>query len=85
MEPKSTSIPTATAAGTHEFEAVMSSAEIRILLADDHTLVRRGVRLILESEPGLRVIAEAGDGAEAVAIGRSHEVDLAVLDVAMPG
>ena len=62
----------------------MSSAAIRILLADDHTLVRRGVRLILESEPGLRVVAEAGDGAEAVALGRTHQVDLAVLDVAMP-
>lgn len=62
----------------------MSSAEIRILLADDHTLVRKGVRLILESDPGLRVVAEAGDGAEAVALGRNHEVDLAVLDVAMP-
>ena len=62
----------------------MSSAEIRILLADDHTLVRRGVRLILDSAPGLRVVAEAGDGAEAVALGRTHEVDLAVLDVAMP-
>jgi DNA-binding NarL/FixJ family response regulator len=44
-----------------------------------------GVRLILESEPGLRVVAEAGDGAEAVALGRIHQVDLAVLDVAMPG
>ena len=62
----------------------MSSTEIRILLADDHTLVRRGVRLILESAPGLKVVAEAGDGAEAVALGRTHEVDLAVLDVAMP-
>ena len=62
----------------------MSSEAIRILLADDHTLVRRGVRLILESEPGLRVVAEAGDGAEAVALGRTHQVDLAVLDVAMP-
>ena len=63
---------------------MMSSAEIRILLADDHTLVRRGVRLILESDPGLRVVAEPGDGAEAVTLGRTHEVDLAVLDVAMP-
>jgi DNA-binding NarL/FixJ family response regulator len=62
----------------------MSNAEIRILLADDHTLVRRGVRLILESAPGLRVVAEAGDGAEAVALGRTNEIDLAVLDVAMP-
>ncbi|AXK32439.1 DNA-binding response regulator [Streptomyces armeniacus] len=57
---------------------------IRILLADDHTLVRRGVRLILDGEPGMRVVAEAGDGAEAIAMTRSHTVDLAVLDVAMP-
>ena len=56
----------------------------RILLADDHALVRRGVRLILESEPDLTVIAEAGDGAEAVALARTHEIDLAILDVAMP-
>ncbi|MET9394571.1 response regulator transcription factor [Streptomyces sp. NPDC006624] len=57
---------------------------IRILLADDHALVRRGVRLILDQEPGLEVIAEAGDGAEAIEKARSHEVDLAVLDIAMP-
>ena len=60
------------------------SGEVRILLADDHALVRRGVRLILEHEPGFTVVAEAGDGAEAVALSRTHEVDLAVLDVAMP-
>ncbi|MFI9771715.1 response regulator [Streptomyces sp. NPDC052415] len=57
---------------------------IRVLLADDHTLVRRGVRLILDGEPDLEVVAEAADGAEAVALARSHEVDLAVLDIAMP-
>jgi DNA-binding NarL/FixJ family response regulator len=62
----------------------MSDSPIRILLADDHALVRRGVRLILQSEPDLIVVAEAGDGAEAVALARVHEVDLAVLDVAMP-
>lgn len=56
----------------------------RILLADDHVLVRRGVRLILDAEPGLSVVAEAGDGAEALALAREHEIDLAVLDVAMP-
>jgi len=56
----------------------------RILLADDHGLVRRGVRLILDSDPGLTVVAEAGDGAEAVAVARDQEIDLAVLDVAMP-
>lgn len=57
---------------------------IRILLADDHTLVRRGVRLILEQQPDLRVVAEAADGAEAVAALRETEVDLAVLDIVMP-
>ena len=58
--------------------------DIRILLADDHALVRRGVRLILDNEPGLRVVAEAGDGAEAVALARQVDIDLAILDVAMP-
>ncbi|MER6778357.1 MULTISPECIES: response regulator transcription factor [unclassified Streptomyces] len=56
----------------------------RILLADDHTLVRRGVRLILDAEPDLTVVAEAADGAEAVAQARGLDVDLAVLDIAMP-
>jgi DNA-binding NarL/FixJ family response regulator len=44
------------------------TAPIRILLADDHALVRRGVRLIVDAEPDLAVVAEAGDGAEAVAL-----------------
>ncbi|MGR3939595.1 response regulator [Streptomyces sp. BRA346] len=56
----------------------------RILLADDHHLVRRGVRLILDSEPDLTVVAEAGDGAEAIEAARTHHPDLAVLDIAMP-
>ncbi|MER6955327.1 response regulator transcription factor [Streptomyces sp. NPDC000618] len=56
----------------------------RVLLADDHTLVRRGVRLILDGEPDLTVVAEAGDGAEAVERARAGDIDLAVLDVAMP-
>ncbi|MER8018072.1 response regulator [Streptomyces griseoluteus] len=59
-------------------------AAARILLADDHALVRRGVRLILEGEPGLTVVAEADDGAEALALARAHRPDLAVLDIAMP-
>ncbi|GAA2326929.1 response regulator transcription factor [Streptomyces cuspidosporus] len=57
---------------------------IRILLADDHALVRRGVRLILDRESDLEVVAEAGDGAEAIEAARSQEIDLAVLDIAMP-
>ena len=50
----------------------------RVLLADDHTLVRRGVRLILDGEPDLSVVAEAGDGAEAVARARdtAHAAEL---------
>jgi DNA-binding NarL/FixJ family response regulator len=60
------------------------SSDIRILLADDHALVRRGLRLILDDSPGLCVVAEASDGAEAVALARVEDVDLAILDVAMP-
>ncbi|MGI5255839.1 response regulator [Streptomyces angustmyceticus] len=56
----------------------------RILLADDHALVRRGVRLILDGEPDLTVVAEAGDGAEALEAARTHRPDLAILDIAMP-
>jgi DNA-binding NarL/FixJ family response regulator len=56
----------------------------RILLADDHPMVRRGLRLVLDSEPDLEVVAEAGNGAEAVETALAEDVDLAVLDVAMP-
>jgi DNA-binding NarL/FixJ family response regulator len=58
--------------------------QTRILLADDHALVRRGLRLILDGEPDLRVVAEAGDGAEAVELATSEDIDLAILDVTMP-
>ncbi|KJK50578.1 regulator [Lentzea aerocolonigenes] len=57
---------------------------VRILLADDHALVRRGVRLILDNEPGLTVVSEAGDGAEAITKARADQPDLAILDIAMP-
>jgi DNA-binding NarL/FixJ family response regulator len=56
----------------------------RILLADDHAVVRRGLRLVLDREPDLTVVAEAGDGREAVELGLREEVHLAVLDVSMP-
>jgi DNA-binding NarL/FixJ family response regulator len=55
-----------------------------LLLADDHAMVRRGLRLILEAEPDLEVVAEAGDGAEALQAALRPDVDLAVLDVSMP-
>jgi DNA-binding NarL/FixJ family response regulator len=56
----------------------------RILLADDHAVVRRGLRLVLDAEPDLEVVAEAGDGAEAVEVGARDDLDLAILDVTMP-
>ena len=56
----------------------------RILLADDHVVVRHGLRLVLDAEPDLEVVAEAGDGAEAVERALADDVDLAVLDVTMP-
>jgi DNA-binding NarL/FixJ family response regulator len=56
----------------------------RILLADDHAIVRRGLRLILDAEPDLEVVAEAADGAEAIRLARETKPDLAILDVSMP-
>jgi two-component system, NarL family, response regulator NreC len=57
---------------------------IRILLADDHTVVRKGLRLLLESQPGFQVVAEAGDGRQAVALAEQATPDVVVMDVAMP-
>ncbi|HSL07133.1 MAG TPA: response regulator transcription factor [Pseudonocardiaceae bacterium] len=62
----------------------MEAGKTRILLADDHALVRGGLRLILDGEPDLVVVAEAGDGAEAVELSSGGDVDLAILDIAMP-
>ncbi len=62
----------------------MTPLKARVLLADDHALVRRGLRLVLDAEPDLEVVAEAGDGAEAIERGLAPEVDLAVLDISMP-
>ena len=59
-------------------------SDIQILLADDHTVVRKGLRLLLENQPGFRVIADAADGREAVALAERHHPDVAVLDIAMP-
>ena len=56
----------------------------RILLADDHAVVRRGLRLVLDGEPDLEVVVEVGDGAEAVERALRDDVHLAVLDVTMP-
>ncbi len=57
---------------------------IRILLADDHVMVREGTRRILEREPDLRVVAEAGDGREMVALAEQERPDVLIVDVSMP-
>ena len=56
----------------------------KILIADDHAVVRDGLRLVLDAEPDLQVVAEAADGAEAVARGLQDDIDLAILDISMP-
>ena len=56
----------------------------RILLADDHAVVRRGLRMVLDAEPDLEVVAEAGDGAEAVARALEGDIDLVIIDISMP-
>ncbi len=58
--------------------------KIRVLLADDHEVVRSGLRMVLEAQSDIEVVAEASDGAQALEQALSGEVDLTVLDVSMP-
>ncbi len=58
--------------------------KIRILIADDHAVVREGTRQILEREPDMEVVAEAGDGEEAVKLAGSCKPEVAIIDIAMP-
>jgi DNA-binding NarL/FixJ family response regulator len=62
----------------------MTSTPARLLLADDHALVRSGLRMILDAEPDLQVVAEAADGHEALVTLDQIPVDIAILDIAMP-
>jgi len=57
---------------------------IRILLADDHTVVRKGLRLLLESHEDFQVVSDAADGREAIVLAEQHRPDVVVMDVAMP-
>lgn len=59
-------------------------SHVRILLADDHTMVRQGLRKVLEERPEWEVVAEASDGREAVRLAEQHRPDVAIIDVAMP-
>ncbi|HUY78367.1 MAG TPA: response regulator transcription factor [Ktedonobacterales bacterium] len=60
-------------------------APIRVLLADDHPIFRAGLRALLEAQPDMRVVGEAGDGAEAVALASQLRPDVVLLDISMPG
>jgi DNA-binding NarL/FixJ family response regulator len=57
---------------------------LRVLLADDHAIVRRGLRSLIESQPELKVVAEAADGLEALRLCEEHQPDAIILDVGMP-
>jgi DNA-binding NarL/FixJ family response regulator len=63
---------------------VTTPLKTRVLLADDHAVVRRGLRHVLDAEPDLQVVAECGDGAAAVERAAADDIDLAILDVSMP-
>jgi two-component system response regulator NreC len=63
----------------------MSGETVRVLVADDHAIVRTGIRHVLEGEPGFAVVAEAATGAEALALALALRPDVAVLDISMPG
>ena len=64
--------------------ASTESPKTRILLVDDHPLVRRALRDILEKEPDLEVIGEAGDGLQAIEMTAQHHPDIVIMDISMP-
>jgi DNA-binding NarL/FixJ family response regulator len=64
--------------------AVANDDPIRTLIADDHELFRRGLRMVLDDEDDIEVLGEAGDGESAVAMAREHAPDVVVMDVRMP-
>jgi DNA-binding NarL/FixJ family response regulator len=63
----------------------VSARAIRVLVADDHAIVRTGIRHVLETEPGFTVVAEASNGVDALALAVELSPDVAVLDISMPG
>lgn len=62
-----------------------SASPIRVVLADDHALVREGIRHVLDQDPGIVVVAEAANATEAVAAAVAHRPDVVLLDITMPG
>jgi DNA-binding NarL/FixJ family response regulator len=83
-----TSIPELTGSVIHTRLGQMAerlNRRLRILLVEDHETVRLGLKLLIDREPDLEVIADAGDGAQALVYGARVDVDVAVIDVTMPG
>ncbi|MFE2728025.1 response regulator [Kitasatospora sp. NPDC059327] len=66
-------------------EPVAAGTPIRVVIADDEPMVRAGIRAVLTIDPGIEVVAETGDGREAVELVRRHRPDVVVLDIRMPG
>ena len=62
-----------------------TASDIRVLLVDDQTLVRMGFRMLLDAEPGIRVVGEAADGIEALELATLEKPDVVLMDVRMPG
>ena len=62
----------------------MSSAQIAVLLVDDHSIVRQGLRLLIEENDDIKIIGEAKTGREAVKIAAQHSPDIVIMDIAMP-
>src|SRR4030095_1864051 len=66
-------------------ERRMTPSGRTIMLVDDHAVVREGYRAVLQKQPGLKVVAEAGDGAEAYRLFKATTPDLVIMDLTMPG
>jgi DNA-binding NarL/FixJ family response regulator len=65
--------------------AAQEVSTVRVVLADDHALVREGIRHVLDAEPGIEVVGEASNGADAVTLALQHRPDVVLLDITMPG
>ncbi len=65
--------------------AGQETPRVRVVLADDHALVREGIRHVLDAEAGIEVVAEASNGADAVTLALEHRPDVVLLDITMPG